>query len=107
MAIVITKDSIKNLKFEELVAWCKENNQVAWLKALPRTKEVKVYPKVDKVCSDGKVRQVYDKKQQPIGVKTIGLPYTELKGMFIDKFFPQFVTEKVAAPSMWDIIDSL
>lgn len=109
MAIEITKESIKTLVFEDLVAWCKENNQIEWLKSLPRTTVVKVYPTKTKVSKkDGKERQVYDRKQAPIGEKTIALPYSTVKAMFVEKFFPQFMGDsKPKAASMWDIIDSL
>ena len=107
MAITITKESIKELQFNDLVAWCKENNKIDWLKALPRTKTVKVYPTKDKVGKDGKVRQVYDKSKAPIGEKTINTPYTTIKAAFISEFFPQFKADDTKEPTMWDIIDTL
>ena len=106
MAVVITKESIKELEFSDLVQWCKENNQVAWLKSLPRTTVVKVYPTKPKVCKDGKTRKVYDRDQEPIGEKTISLPYSSVKAAFVKQFFSHFIT-KTTEPSMWDIIDSL
>lgn len=71
----------QHITIEDIIEWCKENNQVEWLKAESRkTVEQKIYPKGE----NGKV----DKKQAPIGSKTVPIPYTTLKNNFIIKFFP-------------------
>ena len=71
----------QSITIEDIIEWCKENNQVEWLKA-EASKEVeqKTYPKGE----DGKV----DKKQAPIGTKIVPIPYTTLKTNFVAEFFP-------------------
>lgn len=91
----------KNLTLNDIIKYCQEHNEVAWLKATA-AKEVpyKVYPRI-KV--DGKM--VVDKSQEP-KVEMRPISFIQLKTEFLTHF-------KLAAPAqpkkptMYDIIANL
>ena len=67
------------MKFNDIVQWCKDNNQVAWLKDAAKPN------------ANGK---------RPTFIK--------LKKEFASKFMPDIMpTKQPKAPTMYDIIDSL
>ena len=71
----------KSMKFEDIVNWCKENNEVNWLKDIVADFEAKNERKIT---------------------------FIELKRAFVEKFMPEIApAKKVKKPSMYDIIASL
>lgn len=86
----------KKMNFNDIVDYCKTNNQVPWLKEIMKT----TYPTVDKhkqpvLDEDGK--QVY----HPI-------TFIELKLEFARKFMPEIIPQaKEKKPSMLDIVNAL
>jgi hypothetical protein len=74
----------KSMTFEQIVAWCKANNQVAWLKEIG---------KQTTTDEDGKVHRI---------------SFIEIKVAFVNKFMPEIAPKKKETkPSMYDILDSL
>lgn len=68
-------------KFEDIVKWCKENNQVEWLKKTVADFEAKNERKIS---------------------------YIELRNAFYNEFFKELAPKKrEKKPSMYDIIASL
>lgn len=70
------------MKFEDILAWCKQNDQTAWLK--------------------GKVNeQVVDKKTGELR----DISFIEVKMAFCEKFMPEVMpVEKPKKPTMKDIM---
>lgn len=84
----------KKMSFEDIVNWCKENNQIEWLKAeLDKKEQIKVYPRKKIVNSEGKKVSVADKTQEPV-VKSVDLTFVTLKYDFCSKFMPEIMPEK-------------
>jgi hypothetical protein len=74
----------QNMKLEDIINWCKENKQVAWLKATAAI----TYP-----TEDGGSRKI---------------TFIELKKEFAEKFMPEIMPKaKEKKPSMYDIIAAL
>lgn len=93
---------------DEIIAWCKENNQVAWLKATAsKMVEKPVYPKVQHTTKKGKTTWIQDKKQAPTGTKQEPISFVELRAEFLKKFFPEEIKGKKKEPSFYDIIAAL
>ena len=93
----------KSMKIEDIIAWCKANNQVDWLKA-EATKKVpcKVYPKV---VVDGK--KVVDKKAEPT-VEMRPITFIQIKNDFVNMFMPEIAPKKAPkAATMYDKIAAL
>lgn len=73
----------KTMKFDEIVEWCKENNQIEWLKEEVNKKTTK----------DGKKRNI---------------SYIEVKRNFVLKFMPEIAPKpKQKKPSMLEILENL
>jgi hypothetical protein len=93
------------MTIEDIITWCKENNEVAWLKSFTSTKvAIKRYPKVK--GADGKV--TVDKTAEP----TISMEkptFIQIKKAFAAKFMPEIMPSKSEdkKPSMYEIIDNL
>ena len=73
----------KTLKIDDIITWCKANNQVEWLKA----EAAKTFP-----TEDG----------------TRAITFIEIKVAFARKFMPEIMPEKKEKkPSMFDLINAL
>lgn len=78
--------AFKDWEIDDIIAWCQENNQVAWLKAEAEKKvERKVYPKVESVSKSGKKSWKMD-KTQPYTIEYVPISFVELKTSFLEKF---------------------
>ena len=118
MATKITTYKATNLDL--IIEWCKENNQVEWLKTTASKKTpYKVYPKKKEIVLDengnpklnskGKVKMVSkaDKSQEPT-IKYGDISFIQLKYEFFQNFFPAMLPKaKDKELSMWDKIKSL
>ena len=95
----------KDWTLEDIIEWCKANNQVEWLKTTAAKKvEKKVYPKVESVSKNGKKSWKADKTAEPT-TELAPISFVELKGEFIATFIDTTPKEKKA--SMYDIIAAL
>lgn len=94
----------KDMKIEEIIAYCQEHNEVEWLKATAAKKTArKVYPRV--VGEDGKKH--VDKTQEPKIVEQ-PISFVELKAAFMDRFAPdERVGSKNKKPTFHDLIANL
>jgi hypothetical protein len=74
----------KDMKIEDIIAWCQKNNKVDWLKEAA-TKTYKT--------EDGKERRI---------------SFIELKLAFVKEFMPEIAPKAQAKkPSMYDLIKAL
>ena len=99
----------KDMTIQDIIAWCKENNQVEWLKAEAAKKTtVSLYPRKKVVKEDGKVVSVADKSKEKYQVEQ-KITFIELKYNFCDKFMPEILpkSSKPKKPSMYDLIEEL
>lgn len=110
----------KEMDINDIAAWCKENGQIEWLKAV-KAKEVPytVYPKVRVPKTDdngnivrnkkGKIlyKSVADKTKAP-EIK-MGKPnFMHIKNKFVETFMPELKpVKKAKKPTMYDMIDAL
>lgn len=110
--------NFRDWDINDIIAYCKENKEVEWLKATA-AKQVpcKVYPrkKVQKV--DGAGAPMFNAKGKPVMVSVADkdakattemrpITFVQLKSEFAEKF--GFKTEKAAKkPTMYDIIAAL
>jgi hypothetical protein len=74
----------KNMKIEDIIEWCQENNQVDWLKETVN----KTFP----TEVEGEVRKI---------------SFIELKLEFVRKFIPELAPKAKEKISMYDRINSL
>lgn len=96
----------KDWKIEDIIAWCKENNQVEWLKATAATTtKHPIYPKKPNVSKTGKKTMVMDKSAEPIGYEEAPISFVELKSKFISTFIE--TEKKPKKLSMYDLIANL
>lgn len=93
----------KTMSIDDIITWCKANNQTAWLKDFCNTKvECKVYPRVEK---DGK--KVADKTAAPT-IQMRKPTFIQIKTAFAQKFMPEIAPKaKEKKPSMYDRIAAL
>lgn len=96
-----------------IIDWCKENKQVAWLKAKSKEMvEVKVYPRktVVKTRADGTTYKasVAD-KSQPYTIEKKPINFIQLKRDFCLEFMADIVpkAKEEKKPTMYDIIANL
>ena len=94
----------KTMKIEQIIEWCKANNEVAWLKDFVTTKvPVKVYPKVK--GEDGKMKA--DKTATP-KTEMRKPTFLQIKKAFAKKFMPEIIpTASEEKVTMYDIIAAL
>ena len=79
----------KDMRIEDIIQWCKDNNQVAWLKQIAN----KSYPILDE---EGNV------------LRTRKITFIELKLAFVREFMPEAAPKaKEKKPSMYDLIADL
>ena len=108
------KVNYKHLDIDYIINWCKENNEVEWLKEIAKSEvEVKVYPKkkVTRVNEDGETykTRIAD-KTQPYTTEKKRITFIQLKRAFCEKFMPEILpekTEKEPTVTMYDIIANL
>lgn len=94
----------KKATLEQIVEWCKANNQIAWLKENYFAKEeVKVYPKIASTSKSGKKSWKADKTQAPT-TKTERIPYITFKKRFFEKFFPEQLPKATSKAVDWEAI---
>lgn len=92
----------QDMSIEDIITWCQENNQVAWLKETASQKvEYKVYPRV-KV--DGK--WTTDKTATP-KVEMRPISFIQIKIAFVNKFMPEIAPKAQKKVSMYDRIMAL
>ena len=96
-------DNINELTIDDIIDWCQENGETAWLKAISKKKvDCKVYPRIKK---DGK--SVADKTQEPKIVKR-PIAFIQIRNAFAEKFMPEIIPEKKPKKvSMYDRIANL
>jgi len=97
------------MTIEDIISWCKANNQVAWLKA--KAKETVIaerYTKRIKTINDkGKEVWVADKTSPKEKFK-VPITYVQIKVAFCEKFMPEIMPKKAERkPNMYDIIGEL
>lgn len=93
----------KKLNIEQIIEWCKEHGEVAWLKDIASQKvECKVYPKVKN--AEGKL--VTDKKAEPV-IEERPITFIQIKIAFCEKFMPEIMPKKKEKVSMYDLINAL
>ena len=108
--------AFKDWEIDDIIAYCKEHNEVDWLKATAaKMVEVKAYPrvKVQKVVNG---QPQYNKKGKPVMVSVADktaqptitkarITFVQIKKEFADKF--GFATESKKAATMYDKIAAL
>lgn len=93
----------KTMNIEDIINWCKENNQVAWLKAeAAKMVDYKVYPKVK--GEDGKLKV---DKSQPYTIEKRPVSFMQIKLAFVNKFMPEIAPKATKKKSMYDLIAEL
>lgn len=91
----------KTLTFEQIIEWCKANNQVEWLKKeMAKTTIAKTHPRI---TVDGK--KVLDKSVTI--EKEIPITFVQIKNDFRKEFLKDEMPVKPKKPTMRDIVDSL
>lgn len=105
----------KTASLDEIIEWCKANNQVEWLKAKAQEKtECKIYPKititeVDKETGETIEKKKVDKTATPT-IEMRPITFMQIKLAFFEKFMPEFIPtakEKPKKATMYDKIAAL
>ena len=94
----------KDMKIEDIIAWCQENNQTEWLKKKAQEKvDYKIYPRVK--GEDGKYH--IDKSATP-KIEKRNISFIQIKLAFVEEFMPEIAPKKKPKkPSMYDLIKNL
>lgn len=94
------------LTLEEIIEYCKEHNEVAWLKETAATKVLrkKYTGKKEITKADGTTALVVDKNSPYIEVEE-EISFIELKKLFAEKFMD--MKPKKKKKSMFDLINEL
>ena len=86
----------KNITFEDILAYCQENNEVEWLKK---------YAATPIAVLDEEKNPVLDEDGNP---KTRPITFIDLKLAFVDKYMKEIAPKREPKkPSMFDRIKSL
>lgn len=95
--------NFKTMRLDDIIDWCKANNQVEWLKTTAnKTSTMKVYPRVR---VDGKI--ITDRTAEPT-LKEVPITFIELKMAFVEKFMPEIAPKaEPKAPTMYERIKAL
>lgn len=98
----------QTMSIDEIIEWCQENGEVAWLKKEAAKKvEVKVYPRKTVINEEGRKVSKADKTQAP-KIEKRPISFIQLKINFVDKFMPEIrPTAAAAEPNMYDRIKGL
>jgi hypothetical protein len=98
----------KTMNIQDIIAWCKANNQTEWLKAKANsTTKCKVYPRKSVTREDGKVVAVADKSQKPV-IEERPITFIQIKKAFAETFMPEILPKKKEAKAtMYDLIAGL
>lgn len=98
----------QTMSIEDIISWCKANNEVAWLKEIAsKQTECKVYPRKKITNEEGKVVSVADKSKEPT-IEKRPISFIEIKTAFVEKFMPEIAPKKKEKkPSMYDLIKAL
>ena len=104
------------MTIDDIIKWCQENNQVAWLKEeAAQVVKVKVYPrhKIEKTYTkkDGttytRLVSVAD-KSQPYTLEEHPITFPQIKSDFANKFMPDLIKNKEPkTPSIQELIAAL
>lgn len=95
----------QHLTIDGIIDWCKENNQVEWLKQESQKKfERKIYPKVESISESGKKSWKSD-KTKPYTVELTPITFMELKANFLKEFFD--IAPKTKKLNMYEKIAAL
>lgn len=96
----------KDMKIEDIIFWCVENNQKEWLKAEAAKKmSFKVYPRVEVKDEEGNSTWKADKTKEPT-IEERPISFIQLKINFVNKFMPEIAPKKKKV-SMYDKIKNL
>jgi hypothetical protein len=101
--------SYKDITIDYIINYCKENNQVEWLKAKAKetTIQERYTGKVRGKNKAGKECWLVDKNSPKEKVKA-PITFIEIKKAFCEKFMPEIIPQaKDKAPSMYDRIAAL
>lgn len=95
----------KTMTIQDIIDWCKANNQVDWLKATAsKMVDYKVYPRTK--SAEGNVWKV-DKTAEPT-IEKRPITYIQIKNEFVQKFMPDIAPQsKPKKPSMYELIANL
>lgn len=100
----------KTMTIDDIIAWCKANNQVEWLKAEIEKKQIvkRHTGKVQKVNKNGKVYMGIDKNSPVVEVEE-PISFIALKYNFCQMFMSDIIPKagKPKTPSMYDKIRNL
>lgn len=102
------KIEFKDIKINDIVNWCKANNQIEWLKEeCAKTTTVERYPRI-KVWDEKKQKYVSkaDKTQKPT-YEEVPITFVEVKRDFMATFFPEEVVGKQKKPTFHERIANL
>lgn len=94
----------KKMKLQDVIEWCKANNQIEWLKeVVNRDVEVEVYPEIE---VDGK--KVINKSATPT-IEMRPISFIQVKTEFAKKFMPEILPKKTSkkTATMRDIVNAL
>lgn len=92
----------KSMTIEDIIAWCKQHDQVEWLKAECKKKTpYKVYPRV-KV--EGK--SVVDKTAEP-KIEMRPISFIQIKSDFVEQFMPELKPKKVKKTTLYERVEAL
>jgi hypothetical protein len=93
----------QSITIEDIIEWCKENNQVEWLKA--KAAEKRPFKKYPRVKVDGKWKA--DKEQEPT-IEERSISFIQIKMDFVNEFMPEIAPKKKEDKvSMYDLIKAL
>lgn len=105
----MAKLDFKSMNLQDIINWCKENNQVEWLKAKAQeTVVVERYTgRVATTNAKGKTVFVADKNSQKVKERK-PITFIQIKTDFVNKFMPEIAPKKKAKEkNMYDIIAEL
>lgn len=98
----------QTMTIEDIINWCKENNQVSWLKVkAAQTVPYKVYPRKKIKDENGKTKVVADKSVEP-KVEKRPISFIQIKKDFVDAFMPEIAPKAAEKKkTMYDLIAEL
>ena len=97
----------KKMKINDIILWCQQNKQTAWLKDMAKkTEMVEEYPKKIVIDENGREKAVADKSKK---AKLVEKPisFLTLKKAFCEKFMPEIIPQKKAKTTWHDTVAGL